>query len=828
MRQGTQPLPYAGDTPYVNMTRKPGYVQHSPWLTLRLIVSYLADTLKKAKKILSKGGIAAMRSRSLEFKLFVSIGLVLAIGFGTVTYLNVRRHRKDMFTEARNRAEVTASSLVASIKTIMLTGDVSKVRELVQHIRGLPTISALKIYNKNGREAFQPASTRTADEGVKEALEKVQMVVKPQPEENAVSAIVPLLNDATCQRCHGAGSNLRGAFAVGLTALKGKGNKSLAQAARLVGGVMATAVESLMVTGHAEDISSVVEEGMSAPIARVELYGAVGEQIFGFSRHGETEPLTRAELELLDDVGVVARPYERDDEACVDLLRPIMSRAECVRCHGVGEGRLGAVRVALCRKSGDAGVDELSMVADSFRGMLVAMFSAGGAAPVRYFQERVGALQGVVNFKIYGRGGERAFSDEIEAGPIIRAVLEKGIIKERRERKGKRTKFTLYTPVWNDKSCRACHGGEPGVRAVVAVSVSTGAIERKIERSTTYSILAGVTTVLLVGILLVGFCEFCVVRRIKRLGEVAERVGAGDLDLRVEDDGDDELARLARRINSMIDGLIDKERIEQSLRIAREIHLSRLPKRVPVVEGLDIAATAVPCEETGGDYYDFVWVGDKLGVIVADVASHGIGPALIMSETRAFIKATMLTAREIPTALKVVNSLLYGDLKQGRFVTLFIAEIDVEAGILRYASAGHHPGMIYRAKDGRFDILDSTAVPLGVKRDADFPMAPPMQLNEGDIIVLLTDGIVETPNARRERFGRERLQDVLAENRHRSAREMVEAVINAVAHFRGSAEQPDDLAIVVIKLMSLRTPAAVANRSGDSIRLPDRQSHRSS
>ncbi len=240
---------------------------------------------------------------------------------------------------------------------------------------------------------------------------------------------------------------------------------------------------------------------------------------------------------------------------------------------------------------------------------------------------------------------------------------------------------------------------------------------------------------------------------------------------------------------------------QQQLRIAREIQQSLFPKTSPSIPGLDVAGASCPADDTGGDYFDFIQMADdRLGIVVGDVSGHGLGPALLMVGTRGYLRTLAQTYSDVSAILKKANALLCNDFAVDQFVTLFFAHVDPKTRRLLYASAGHTAGHVLD-KSGNVKVaLESTAFPCGLNPDFDFPTAPPVQLDAGDLVLLPTDGVLEARSPRRDLFGEERTLDIVRRNRQRSSREIVDALHKAVLDFTETEAQRDDITAVVLRI----------------------------
>jgi phosphoserine phosphatase RsbU/P len=240
----------------------------------------------------------------------------------------------------------------------------------------------------------------------------------------------------------------------------------------------------------------------------------------------------------------------------------------------------------------------------------------------------------------------------------------------------------------------------------------------------------------------------------------------------------------------------------EQFRVAREIQSHLFPKSPPQVPGFDLAGASFPAAAAGGDYFDFIPMADNgLGLVVGDVTGHGIGPALLMAETRAYVRIAALNRAEPSDILTRTNIALAEDIGSERFVTLLLGRLDPATRRLSYASAGHPPGYLL-APDGSVRMeLRRTGVPLGMRPNTEFRNAPPVVLQPGELVLLLTDGIEEAMGPGEEMFGTDRMLAVLRTNRDKPAAQIVDALYLAVREFCKGAEQQDDVTCIVVKAL---------------------------
>ena len=240
--------------------------------------------------------------------------------------------------------------------------------------------------------------------------------------------------------------------------------------------------------------------------------------------------------------------------------------------------------------------------------------------------------------------------------------------------------------------------------------------------------------------------------------------------------------------------------LRDELAVARKVQQRMLPKSAPVIPGFDIAGRAFPAGETCGDCFDFIPLRDAtLAIVIGDVSGHGMGPALLTAELRGFLRALTLCTTTLPRILELTNELFAGDVGEGRFATLFIAQLDPEQRTLQHAGAGHE-GLCLDAT-GTLTKLVATGMVLGVMDRINVRALPLRQLNEGDVFVFVTDGLQETRTPNEEMFGLDRLLDVVRAHKHKTAAEIVEALYAASRRFAGEAPQYDDVTILILKVL---------------------------
>jgi len=250
----------------------------------------------------------------------------------------------------------------------------------------------------------------------------------------------------------------------------------------------------------------------------------------------------------------------------------------------------------------------------------------------------------------------------------------------------------------------------------------------------------------------------------------------------------------------LIGHYIEKQQMERAMQIARDIQQGLLPNSAPQIDGFDVAGFSAPADATGGDTYDFLPLPNgRWMIIVADASGHGVGPALVIAETRAMLRAVCLQQPDISAVLQIVNRLLIADLHEARFVTCFFALLDPPAGRMTFASAGHGPMIFYDRKADEFRQVAATTLPLGVMEQMSFDRTISHEFSSGDFAVIMTDGFFEAVNDAGDQFGIERMIKRFRRDRDLPAAEMIAGLHKAVTEFTGRSAQADDLTAIVIR-----------------------------
>jgi serine phosphatase RsbU (regulator of sigma subunit) len=272
---------------------------------------------------------------------------------------------------------------------------------------------------------------------------------------------------------------------------------------------------------------------------------------------------------------------------------------------------------------------------------------------------------------------------------------------------------------------------------------------------------------------------------------------------------DERLVEMVSTIERQISQFVERREVERRLcmvehdrRIARRIQQGFLPTSMPRLAGFEISGKALLPNEVGGDCFDFIPLAaggaDSIGVFVADAMGHGFAAALLMSETRAYLRGIATTTADVGCLADLVNTCINKDDVAANFVTAMLLRLEADSRTLQYVNAGHVSGHVLDARGDVKALLRSRGLPLGIAPSTRYA-ASQLVLEPGDLILLMTDGVVEASSLEGELYGSERVLQVVAQNRQQTSGEIISRLFDAVSEFcRGRFQ--DDATAVVIKL----------------------------
>lgn len=425
--------------------------------------------------------------------------------------------------------------------------------------------------------------------------------------------------------------------------------------------------------------------------------------------------------------------------------------------------------------------------------------------------------------------GEKRWDDSYETENLLLSSNEdlKNIAREMtmglsgvsRCRFAEGDKYIAYAPV---KSVGWSIGLVMPVEQVIGPADITGSVIRNASEETHSHIteqMSFLQTILIASFILlfitvVGIALFfskLITGPVMILIEGARRIGNGDLQTPVEIQSGDEFEELAGAFNRMTHDLrnyivelrrttAEKERFTRELEIAQGIQQSFLPDSIPDIPGMELAVYASPALEVGGDFYDFIPVGDdEWGVVIADVSGKGVPAALFMALSRTLIRVSATWKSDPASAIKEANSLICRDSKASMFVTLFYLVIDSLQRKITYVNAGHNPPLMLTGQDhSDITLLKAEGIALGIIDEIDLDSVT-VDLKKGDLVALYTDGVNEAMNTNGEEYGMDRFIAVLKQNRDRELSQLIEAIIASIKDFTKDAPQSDDITLILIR-----------------------------
>ena len=254
---------------------------------------------------------------------------------------------------------------------------------------------------------------------------------------------------------------------------------------------------------------------------------------------------------------------------------------------------------------------------------------------------------------------------------------------------------------------------------------------------------------------------------------------------------------MRRQIEESYRRVREREAFERQMEIAQEVQRELFPRSVPRVPGLEMAGVCLPAIGIGGDYYDFLPMGDnRVGLVIADVSGKGIPAALLMAGLQASVRGLARPSLPASEVNRLLNDILYRSTSPSRYATLFFGVWDGAERSLLYSNAGHNPP-IQIGSNGHAR-LTSGGIPLGVLDDASWEQER-RTIPAGDIIALWTDGVTEATDAAGQEFGEQRLVDILARHRERNLDELVRIVLAELNTWLGGRPPQDDLTLVIAR-----------------------------
>ena len=265
------------------------------------------------------------------------------------------------------------------------------------------------------------------------------------------------------------------------------------------------------------------------------------------------------------------------------------------------------------------------------------------------------------------------------------------------------------------------------------------------------------------------------------------------------------VTRFREDIDRQVDATREKERMMQDLTRARELQMSMLPTEdllITTADGasLEASGNCNPAEMVGGDYYDYCSLpGQRVGLVIGDVMGHGFHTGLMVSTAKSCLYTQVKADCCIPSVMSAMNDMVFGFVHSDLFMTFCYIIVDLQTRTMSFSNAGHSYPYHYRASTKQLDMLESEACPLGILEYQQFETSQ-SEWDNGDIIVLYTDGIIEAQNGEKEDFGEEKLKQLIMDNVHLSPVKLKETILHKLESFCQGTDQADDVSLVIVKM----------------------------
>jgi sigma-B regulation protein RsbU (phosphoserine phosphatase) len=244
---------------------------------------------------------------------------------------------------------------------------------------------------------------------------------------------------------------------------------------------------------------------------------------------------------------------------------------------------------------------------------------------------------------------------------------------------------------------------------------------------------------------------------------------------------------------------VEKGRLERELQVARDVQSNLIPQTTPEIPDWEFAALWHPARLVSGDFFDFIPLPEnKIGIVIADVTDKGMPAALFMAHTRSVIRASVVGPLPAAEAITSANHIICNDPTEGMFVSLFYAQLDPAKNEIIFVNGGHNPPLHFFAASNELIELPRSGFPLGIE-DGSVYTQEIIHLEKGDLLVMYTDGVTEATNASYQLFEKDRLYQILLQNKEASALEIKSAIKGAVFDFIGPFEPSDDVTLVIVK-----------------------------
>ncbi|MCY7363587.1 MAG: PP2C family protein-serine/threonine phosphatase, partial [Ignavibacteria bacterium] len=262
------------------------------------------------------------------------------------------------------------------------------------------------------------------------------------------------------------------------------------------------------------------------------------------------------------------------------------------------------------------------------------------------------------------------------------------------------------------------------------------------------------------------------------------------------------LSLISIQNSNLFQEYLDKQKIENELKIAREIQLALLPTNIPEIKGYEISGMNLPAMQVGGDYYDIIKLTEtKFAIVIADVSGKGTPASLLManiqSAVHSYLKLYEEGSFELSKVTEKINELIYENTASDKFITFFWGILDSEKNTFEYINAGHNPPIFLQ--NNKLVQLTDGGFMIGIMDTGVVYEVGNIEIGNNDSIVFYTDGVTEANSKDGEEFGEEKLSDILTENKNLNAEEILGKIKESIVDFTKDTPQYDDITMIVLK-----------------------------
>jgi adenylate cyclase len=519
----------------------------------------------------------------LELKILLLIILVLIIGFGTYVVLSINRESEVLLDQQRQKVRLFSETVMVGIRNVMLSGKAPYAAELVNDARENLEFGSLRVYDNTAKEVF-PDEGRgivrdAGDENVKQAMDRQTkvMFVRHDTAGNNIVRIEPLFNDKECQQCHEANHRVRGATRLilntGLMSAHARDMKknisfnTEREVTEIISGTLLSSFRTIMLSGQGELMDTLVRRTARLPfINRIKVYDRFGAVHFSDEDDMTDEDSIAAAIRRQSPI-----MFSEDGGRATTRLIPLKNDERCQVCHGSKSEWRGVLDVSvktdqLKKNPQDLEQQVSQMLQETINVGFRSIMLVGKGSYARPFINEVRTINAVKDLQVFDNAANERFVNvnaKDHGLDFVQSALEKDSVMEAMQWIDGEEYLVRYSVLHNENRCQICHGDDHTIRGVVGVTSSMAAINATIEYNQMISLVAGGLTILLTWLVLRIFMNTVVVKPIRNIGDVVQKVGMGNFNVATDVRTNDEIGELGKRINEMIIGLRERFNLEK-------------------------------------------------------------------------------------------------------------------------------------------------------------------------------------------------------------------------------------------------------------------------